>query len=124
MHWAEPFVGSTLGPSEEEQAIRTRLGKVQLFMMTRGLRNHTQIGGSLIVVVLLSLFVCAFQVNDPLIPWQKALSYRTTEIYPIEIGKFGYPYVAVSINGQKFKLAWDTANMSGLVLNSDLAARL
>ena len=65
-----------------------------------------------------------FQSSEPSIPWQKALGYRTTELYPIEIGKFGYPYVTASINGQKLKLAFDTANMSGLVLNSDVAARL
>jgi predicted aspartyl protease len=52
------------------------------------------------------------------------LRYRADELYPVEIGKFGYPYVTIFINGEKLKLAWDTGNLTGLVLNSDIAARL
>ncbi len=76
------------------------------------------------IIIFLSIISCGFQAGGPSIPWQKALSYRTSDLHPITIGKYGFPYVAVSVNGQKLNLVWDTGNMSGLVLNSDIAARM
>jgi hypothetical protein len=75
-------------------------------------------------IICLSLINFAFQVGQPSLPWQEPLGYRASELYPITIGKYGYPYVTVSVNGQDLKLVWDTGNMSGLALNSDVAERL
>ncbi len=56
--------------------------------------------------------------------WQEELEYRSNEIFPIKIGKYGYPYVQVSINAQEFEMAFDTGNMSGLLVAPDTANRL
>ena len=76
------------------------------------------------IIICLSLISCAFQATEPVLSWQKALGYRASELYPISIGKYGYPYVTVAANGQKLNLVWDTGNMSGLVLNTDITARM
>lgn len=56
--------------------------------------------------------------------WQKDLNYQPSELFPITIGKHGFPYVPVLVNGQEVNMAWDTGNMSGLHFTSDVAKRL
>ncbi|MFQ5640769.1 MAG: aspartyl protease family protein [bacterium] len=80
---------------------------------------------------LIPIFIIAFIVSQnacdrsqPVITWKKTLDYRTTEIFPISVGKFGYPYVKVTLNTTEVDLVWDTGNMSGLTLSSELAERM
>jgi predicted aspartyl protease len=58
------------------------------------------------------------------VKWTKPLNYLSDELFPITIGKYGYPYIEVKINSEGFDLVWDTGNMSGLTLSTELAERL
>lgn len=57
-------------------------------------------------------------------PWIHSLGYRPEELFPITVGRHGFPYLPALINGRKVDLLVDTANMTGLFMHPDLAARL
>src|SRR5574337_1626825 len=57
-------------------------------------------------------------------PWAKTLGYRSEEIFPIRVGRYGYPYVSILVNGQKVEMPFDTGNMSGLAVSTRVAQRL
>lgn len=57
-------------------------------------------------------------------PWTRSLAYRVDELQPITVGKFGYPYITVSINSHPLALAIDTANMTGLSVSKRVAREL
>jgi len=40
------------------------------------------------------------------------------------VGEFGLPHITVSLNGEIFEMLWDTGNMSGLAISSQVAKRL
>jgi|GEM_PF-5699 len=50
--------------------------------------------------------------------WIDPFGYKKDEIFPIEIGFFGFPLVPVVINGTSLKLPFDTGNMVGLSLST------
>jgi hypothetical protein len=56
--------------------------------------------------------------RDSLPHWQQSFGYAPEEVYAIEIGDFGYPYVPVRLGGRVFMLAFDTGNMVGITVNS------
>ncbi len=51
------------------------------------------------------------------VPWQKSLNYEDRDLYPISVGKYGFPLVKVTVNGRELDLVWDTGNMAGLLLS-------
>ncbi|MFQ5605487.1 MAG: hypothetical protein ACE5HS_19635 [bacterium] len=55
--------------------------------------------------------------------WLQRFHYQSGEVFPVEIGDFGYPYVSVKINSAAVNLVWDTGNMSELTLSRELADR-
>jgi len=57
-------------------------------------------------------------------PWVSSLGYQPSEIFPVSIGRFGYPYLQVMVNRQAIQLPLDTGNMSRLVFSRDEAKRL
>jgi len=56
--------------------------------------------------------------------WIQAAGYQTEEVFPLKVGKYGYPYVNVLVNGQKVEMVFDTANMSGLSISLQIAQHL
>jgi hypothetical protein len=40
---------------------------------------------------------------------------------PVRVGDFGYPYIAVAVNGERYDFAFDTGNMSGLLISPEVA---
>jgi predicted aspartyl protease len=56
--------------------------------------------------------------------WVSSLGYKLSEIFPVSIGRFGYPYLQVMVNRQAIQLPLDTGNMSRLVFSRDEAQRL
>lgn len=58
------------------------------------------------------------------VPWISGLSYQPSEIYPVTIGRFGYPYLQVMVNGRAIHLPFDTGNMTRLVFSQAEAQRL
>jgi len=84
----------------------------------------------LIVVGVMSIFIflmCGVEgcrKRQQRVNWQEEFEYRSDEIFPIKIGKYGYPYVQVIVNGQELEMAFDTGNMSGLLVAPETANRL
>jgi predicted aspartyl protease len=79
------------------------------------------------IISILAFFMCgAVSCREPQkrLHWQEELEYRPNEIFPIKIGKYGYPYVQVIINDQELEMAFDTGNMSGLLVAPEAADRL
>jgi hypothetical protein len=56
--------------------------------------------------------------------WIRAFGYQADEVISVEIGEFGYPYVAVNIAGSPLMLAFDTGNMVGVSIASGLFDQL
>jgi predicted aspartyl protease len=73
-----------------------------------------------LALFLLGTVGCASPPPD----WQAALHYEARESIPLEIGRYGFPYLRVAINGHPVEVALDTANMSGLLLVPSVADRL
>jgi predicted aspartyl protease len=57
-------------------------------------------------------------------PWISGLGYQPSEIFPVSIGRFGYPYLQAMVNGQAVNLPFDTGNMTRLVFGQTEAQRL
>ncbi|HEX7553847.1 MAG TPA: hypothetical protein VF378_09845 [Geothrix sp.] len=57
-------------------------------------------------------------------PWVSSLGYQSSEIFPISIGRFGYPYLQVMVNRRAINLPLDTGNMFRLVFGQTEAQRL
>lgn len=58
-------------------------------------------------------------------PWQESLDYQPQELFPLRVGRYGYPYISALIDGNKVDVAIDTAHMKpGLSIASDLVERL
>jgi hypothetical protein len=56
--------------------------------------------------------------------WIDVFGYGPEDVVPIEIGPYGYPYIPVSVSGDSLMLAFDTGNMVGVSLSSELFDRL
>jgi hypothetical protein len=56
--------------------------------------------------------------------WIGAFGYSPEEVVPIEIGNYRYPYVAVTVAGDSQLLVFDTGNMVGISVSSELFDRL
>lgn len=77
------------------------------------------------LVLFVFICVCIARTDaQSTVNWRKPLKYQSDELFPITIGKYGYPYIRVKINSDEFDLVWDTGNMSGLTLSTGLAERL
>lgn len=79
-------------------------------------------GISLLLLLLLSEGGC--RKYQEIVDWQKELEYKSSEIFLINVGKYGYPYVQVTVNGQELEMAFDTGNMSGLLVAPETAKQL
>jgi hypothetical protein len=63
-------------------------------------------------------------VPERLPDWVAALGYGDEDLIPIHTGRFGYPYVLVTVNGVPFDLPFDTGNMVGISLRPEGIERL
>lgn len=73
-------------------------------------------------VVLTGAGGCAASGRAP--GWASALSYQPHELYPLRVGRFGVPYIPVTINDQSLQLELDTGCMTGLALAPAITRRL
>ena len=48
--------------------------------------------------------------------WVSSLDYLPTDVHPIRIGAYGYPFVRLEVDGVELELPFDTGNMVGLSL--------
>ena len=72
--------------------------------------------------LVLLAFGCSSPAPDP--AWVQAFGYTSENVHAIEVGQFGYPYVPVDIRGTRIMLPFDTGNMVGVMVSSDLFDRL
>jgi predicted aspartyl protease len=56
--------------------------------------------------------------------WIEAFDYKEAEVYSLDVGDFGFPYVPVRIGGTPVMLPFDTGNMVGLSVSSELFDQL
>jgi hypothetical protein len=56
--------------------------------------------------------------------WIDAFGYAPEEVVPIEIGRYGFPYMSVSVAGDALMLVFDTGNMVGVSVSSEVFDRL
>ena len=77
-----------------------------------------------LVLFLFVLLILGFQTVRPSASWQEALKYQRNELFPITIGKYGFPLVPVSVNGNDLNFVWDTGNMGNPLINPEQAKRL
>lgn len=54
--------------------------------------------------------------------WVSELGYHADELTPITVGPYGFPYLEVVINDSRFEFAFDTGNMSGLLISPQVVA--
>ncbi len=80
--------------------------------------------GSIALMIFLLFNGGACRRHEEAVDWQNELEYEPSEIFPIKVGKYGYPYVQVIINGQELEMAFDTGNMSGLLVAPETASQL
>ena len=50
----------------------------------------------------------------------RAFGYPPADVHTIDVGDFGYPYVPVDVKGTHLILPFDTGNMVGVSVSSDL----
>lgn len=75
------------------------------------------------VVVALTL-VSGCASSAPEVDWVEAFGYEPANVHAIELGAFGYPYVPVVVASTPVMLPFDTGNMAGLSVSSDLFDQL
>lgn len=56
--------------------------------------------------------------------WVEAFGYTEAELHTLDVRDFGFPYVPVRIGGTRVKLPFDTGNMVGLSVSSELFDQL
>lgn len=79
----------------------------------------------LMFVVVVALLGAAWaQEREAQPKWLVDLGYKPREVFPARIGRLGFPYLRVSINGEEIELPFDTGNMRRLVVSAQVAAQL
>jgi hypothetical protein len=79
----------------------------------------------LMFVAMLALLGAALAQEREIKPkWLADLGYKPEDVFPAPIGKLGFPYLRVSINGHEIELPFDTGNMRRFVVSAPVAARL
>lgn len=84
--------------------------------------RHGEAIHCVLVLALMCLLGCARTPEAP--DWPIAFGYSSSEVVAIEIANFGYPYIPVAIGDDKMMLPFDTGNMVGVSLNTELFDQL
>jgi hypothetical protein len=56
--------------------------------------------------------------------WREIFSYSPQEVFPIEVGTYGYPFIQARIRDLDLALAIDTGNMQGILISPKIAGKL
>jgi predicted aspartyl protease len=75
-----------------------------------------------VIVVALVTLAARNQSNHSIPAWVSDLGYHANELAPLTVGPYGFPYLEVVINDSHFEFAFDTGNMSGLLISPQVAA--
>ena len=93
-----------------------------IFLLWRCELRTARITGPILATAVTFLAGCSDPTESP--DWQVALDYADSEIHAIAIGKQGYPFIEIQVNGRAVEVLLDTGNMTGLFLAGDVIRRL
>ena len=85
--------------------------------------NIHKILGEFALLVAATISACK-PPPSPGAGWIEAFGYAEAEIHSLDVGDFGFPYVPVRIGGTHLMLPFDTGNMVGLSISSELFDQL
>lgn len=75
------------------------------------------------MLLLTSLLVgCRMEMSRS--EWCNRYGFAEDEVFDIEIGNYGFPYIDTEINGHQIKMMYDTGNMVGISVTSEVAKQL
>ena len=75
-------------------------------------------------VLLLTSILAGCRVELSKREWSNKYGFEEGEVFDIEIGKYGFPYFDTEINGHQVKMMYDTGNMVGISVSSEVAKQL
>ena len=80
----------------------------------------------LIFVLMLMYFIagCSYDVGLDRNEWADRYDFENDEVFSIEIGDYGFPFIDVDINDKDIKMMFDTGNMVGLLVSANVAEQL
>lgn len=88
--------------------------------------NKRIVNRKIIILLLISisvLFTGCFS-NHNLDSWAEKYGFEGAEVFPIQIKKYGFPYVEAKINNKEITMMFDTGNMVGMEISPEIAAKL
>lgn len=65
-----------------------------------------------------------FAQDETSLLWAKNYHFEPGEVFPIEIGAFGYPFVECELNGSSIVMLFDTGNITGVFIRREVAQQL
>ncbi len=86
------------------------------------LRN--KIGMILVIALVLLIAGCSDDMELDLNEWADRYGFEKDQVFSIDIGDFGFPYVSAKINDKDISMMFDTGNMVGFVVSFDVAEQL
>lgn len=75
-----------------------------------------------ILLLTASLVGCRKEMSRS--EWCNKYGFKEDEVFDIEIGNYGFPYIDTEINGHQIKMMYDTGNMVGISVSSEVAKLL
>jgi len=81
--------------------------------------------GIIFVLMLVYLITgCLDDVGLDHNEWADRYGFENDEVFSIEIGEYGFPYIDVKINDKDINMMFDTGNMVGLSVSTNIAEQL
>lgn len=80
------------------------------------------------IVALTILTIClssnaVLAQDESILQWAGKYSFEPGEVFSLEIGALGFPYIKCEINGSSIVMLFDTGNISGVFLGREAAER-
>ena len=73
---------------------------------------------------LLTIILVGCRIEMSRSEWSNKYGFEEGEVFDIEIGKYGFPYIDTEINGHQIKMMYDTGNMVGISVSLEVAKQL
>lgn len=75
----------------------------------------------LLGILFLSSVLVGCHVEMTKSEWANKYGFEEGEVFDIEIGNYGFPYINTEINGLQIKMMYDTGNMIGISVTKEIA---
>lgn len=83
-----------------------------------------------IAIIMMTMLAFGYSSNagtaqdETELQWAKKYSFDPSEVFPLEIGALGFPYIECEIDGSSITMLFDTGNITGVFLGSKAAQRI